>query len=249
MNNESANSFISALTKSLQALCQGYLEFNNGIEIIGHLYLNIDSESSFDYILRENVKKSSENSTTFVSKSFAAQMPTDSLPKSKSNKKISYGCHRHDDSSMSPSHIQSAITGLSSVYSGGEHRVRPHMDPSNLLKRKREQHFHEGIHSSTKYSTPESSSTTSSVCSNFFSGHTSEVQDKSYGATQIPGTVHSDFYASEVGNQEDADDLDLDVTFVKEEYSNRQHEAKPISLQQGNSECILGVFKIFFCLF
>ncbi|KAH9504598.1 hypothetical protein Btru_062374 [Bulinus truncatus] len=40
-----ANRFISSLSKSLQALCHGCMEFDTGIEIIGYININIDSAS------------------------------------------------------------------------------------------------------------------------------------------------------------------------------------------------------------
>ena len=37
LDEESATKFINALIKSVQTLCHGYLDFHNGIEIIGHI--------------------------------------------------------------------------------------------------------------------------------------------------------------------------------------------------------------------
>jgi len=68
-----ANRFISSLSKSLQALCHGCMEFDSGIEIGGHLYIKIDYESKVDYVLDEKVEKSQDNSMKFVSNSFLAK--------------------------------------------------------------------------------------------------------------------------------------------------------------------------------
>ncbi|CAL1530101.1 unnamed protein product [Lymnaea stagnalis] len=68
-----ANRFISSLSKSLQALCHGCMEFDSGIEIVGYINVNIDSGSKVDYVLNEKVLKSTTNSMTFVSNSFLAK--------------------------------------------------------------------------------------------------------------------------------------------------------------------------------
>lgn len=67
-----ANRFISSLSKSLQALCHGCMDFDSGIEIGGHIYVKIDCESKADYVLDEKVEKSTDNSMKFVSNSFLA---------------------------------------------------------------------------------------------------------------------------------------------------------------------------------
>ncbi|XP_059155936.1 myoneurin-like isoform X14 [Physella acuta] len=68
-----ANRFISSLSKSLQALCHGCMDFDSGIEIVGYININIDSGSKVDYVLNEKVLKSTNNSMTFVSNSFLAK--------------------------------------------------------------------------------------------------------------------------------------------------------------------------------
>lgn len=68
-----ANRFISSLSKSLQALCHGCMEFDSGIEIVGYINVNIDSGSKVDYVLNEKVLKGTTNSMTFVSNSFLAK--------------------------------------------------------------------------------------------------------------------------------------------------------------------------------
>ena len=68
-----AQRFISSLSKSLQALCHGCMEFQTGIEIIGHINVNIDCGSKIDYVLNERVKKAANNSMTFISNSFLAK--------------------------------------------------------------------------------------------------------------------------------------------------------------------------------
>ncbi|XP_076460677.1 uncharacterized protein LOC143293573 isoform X6 [Babylonia areolata] len=76
MDEDSSTKFIGSLTKFLQSLCNGYVEFQRGVELVGHIYLSIDTGEKVDYILHEKVSKNDENSVTFVSNSFHAQ-PTD----------------------------------------------------------------------------------------------------------------------------------------------------------------------------
>ncbi|KAL8579131.1 hypothetical protein ACOMHN_036070 [Nucella lapillus] len=73
MDGDSSAKFIGSLTKFLQSLCNGYVEFQRGVELVGHIYLNIDTGEKVDYILHERVSKNDENSVTFVSNSFHAQ--------------------------------------------------------------------------------------------------------------------------------------------------------------------------------
>ncbi|XP_050398209.1 zinc finger protein 768 isoform X2 [Patella vulgata] len=72
MNDDEAIRFINSLVKNLQVLCHGSVEFKNKVEVIGHLYLNVDSDTKFDYVVNEKVCKNEESSTTFVSNSFHA---------------------------------------------------------------------------------------------------------------------------------------------------------------------------------
>ncbi|BFZ01426.1 hypothetical protein BsWGS_04458 [Bradybaena similaris] len=73
MDYDSSSKFISSLAKFLQSLCNGYVEFDSGVHVIGHLYLSVDTGKTIDYILNEKVCKTDENSVTFISNSFHAQ--------------------------------------------------------------------------------------------------------------------------------------------------------------------------------
>ncbi|XP_025093262.1 fez family zinc finger protein erm-like isoform X8 [Pomacea canaliculata] len=84
MDTESSSKFIGSLSKFLQSLCNGYVNFEDGVELIGHIYLSVDTGKKIDYILNEKVCKS-DNSVTFISNSFHAQ-PLDKL-KTLSSKK------------------------------------------------------------------------------------------------------------------------------------------------------------------
>ncbi|ESO94981.1 hypothetical protein LOTGIDRAFT_160733 [Lottia gigantea] len=80
MDIEEANKFINSLVKNLQVLCHGHVNFNNSIQVIGHLYLNVDSQTNIDYIVNEKVCKNDNSSTMFVSNSYHSE------PKAKVNK-------------------------------------------------------------------------------------------------------------------------------------------------------------------
>lgn len=58
----------------MQSLCNGYVDFDKGVEVIGHIYINVDSDTGkkVDYVLNEKVCKN-DNSITFISNSFHAQ--------------------------------------------------------------------------------------------------------------------------------------------------------------------------------
>ncbi|XP_076464302.1 uncharacterized protein LOC143296310 isoform X3 [Babylonia areolata] len=83
MDDDKASRFISSLVKSIQALCNGFVEFSNSIEVVGHIHLNIDRNLKLDYVLTEEVSKSvSEGSTVFSSHSYHSQPPPSLTSKS-----------------------------------------------------------------------------------------------------------------------------------------------------------------------
>lgn len=76
MDEDTASRFVSSLVKSIQALCNGYIDFTSSIEVIGHIHLNIDRTAKFNYVLTEEVSKSvSEGATLFASHSYHSQPP------------------------------------------------------------------------------------------------------------------------------------------------------------------------------
>ncbi|XP_013074181.2 uncharacterized protein LOC106060741 isoform X1 [Biomphalaria glabrata] len=75
--NPAATKFISSLVRSLQILCNGQVEFNESIELVGHINVKIDHIYKFDYIVDEQVSKEGEDSsTTFLSNSYHSCRPT-----------------------------------------------------------------------------------------------------------------------------------------------------------------------------
>lgn len=93
MDEDSSSKFIGSLTKFLQSLCNGYVEFQSGVELAGHIYLSVDTGKKIDYILHEKVCKNDENSVTFISNSFHAQ------PIEKAKSAVN---HQRSDSSPKP---------------------------------------------------------------------------------------------------------------------------------------------------
>ncbi|KAK7109909.1 uncharacterized protein [Littorina saxatilis] len=91
MVDPNSTKFIASLVKSLQMLCHGYMEFNNNIEIIGHINVRIDNSQKFDYIVNEQVSKQGGESTFFQSNSYH------SLPPSKCGRGERDHSGRYDD--------------------------------------------------------------------------------------------------------------------------------------------------------
>ncbi|XP_013084987.2 uncharacterized protein LOC106069790 isoform X4 [Biomphalaria glabrata] len=213
MNGDSANKFISALVKSLQTLCHGYVEFNDGIEIIGHLYLNIDSGASFDYVVKEKVCKNAENSTVFVSKSFQAQAPAEECitRKDKDDEAVPVF---EESSEMSPttgtSRLQSAITSISNVLSGSQHDVHKsrmldhsshHSPVQNNGKRKREHNgSYSGLQPPYKYTTLQA---TPSTYFNTPSSSTKQVVDRNHSSEHFNNSSHAEFFGGDSNQSSD----------------------------------------------
>ena len=88
MDFDSSSKFIASLAKFLQSLCNGYVDFDKGVEVIGHIYLNVDSDTGkkIDYVLNEKVCKN-DNSVTFISHSFHAQPAEKPVPPKKEDEK------------------------------------------------------------------------------------------------------------------------------------------------------------------
>ena len=88
MDFDSSSKFIASLAKFLQSLCNGYVDFDKGVEVIGHIYLNVDSDTGkkIDYVLNEKVCKN-DNSVTFISHSFHAQPAEKPKPPKKESDK------------------------------------------------------------------------------------------------------------------------------------------------------------------
>ncbi|XP_076464975.1 uncharacterized protein LOC143296877 isoform X1 [Babylonia areolata] len=125
LGDESAAKFINALIKSVQTLCHGYLDFQNGVEIIGHINLSVDKGNSLDYILKEKVCKNAENSTLFISNSFHAEPK----PEQEVSGKTSQSGNQLTQNSESPDtaesgRVSSAICSISTALTESRERSR-----------------------------------------------------------------------------------------------------------------------------
>lgn len=87
--NPAAAKFIASLVKSLQILCNGQVEFNESIELVGHINVRVDHKYKFDYIVDEQVSKEGEDSaTTFLSNSYHSCPPSRQLRKKSSQSEL-----------------------------------------------------------------------------------------------------------------------------------------------------------------
>ena len=125
MADDAASKFINALIKSVQTLCHGYLDFENGVEIIGHINLSVDRGNSLDYILKEKVCKNAENSTLFISNSFHAEPKPEQDNSGKSGATSNQTVQNSEASDTGQSgKVSSAISSISSALAGSQDRSR-----------------------------------------------------------------------------------------------------------------------------
>ncbi|KAK6174551.1 hypothetical protein SNE40_017802 [Patella caerulea] len=134
-SERSANQFISALVKNLQAVCHGHVDFDKNVKVVGHLYLTVDSNSEFNYIVNEKVSKSDESSTTFISKSFYATDPQQKTPKKNVDRPLPpptpnvLGKTRYDISvDLTEENLRASMMG-GSPYKQGVHRQGAQFSP------------------------------------------------------------------------------------------------------------------------
>ncbi|KAI8777443.1 hypothetical protein BgiBS90_021646 [Biomphalaria glabrata] len=93
MDSDTATRFVASLAQSIQALCHGYVDFHSSIEVIGHIYLNVDNGSKFNYIVNEEVSKfphTNRNSSMFRTHSYY------SVPPNKLNSESPYSLRNLD---------------------------------------------------------------------------------------------------------------------------------------------------------
>jgi len=75
MDYENSSKFIDSLARFVQSLCNGYIQFENGVQIVGHLYVNVDTGATIDYIVNEKLCKNEENNVSCISNSYYSQPP------------------------------------------------------------------------------------------------------------------------------------------------------------------------------
>ncbi|XP_076461349.1 uncharacterized protein LOC143293889 isoform X8 [Babylonia areolata] len=123
MDGDKASRFVSSLVKSIQALCNGYIDFSSSIEVIGHIHLNIDRSVKLDYVLTEEVSKSvSEGSTLFASHSYHSQPPSKSDSSSRNRQKQSAGVSQGDEGDSTFRSSSSEVHNTSSKSDSHSHR-------------------------------------------------------------------------------------------------------------------------------
>ena len=83
MDYTKSTKFIASLSKVLQSLCSGYVEFSDYVQITGQLYLSVDTKQTIEYVVDEKLnKKSNKDSVSYSSNSFHAQVYDEQLGKS-----------------------------------------------------------------------------------------------------------------------------------------------------------------------
>ncbi|KAL8586374.1 hypothetical protein ACOMHN_022989 [Nucella lapillus] len=133
MEDDLAARFISSLTKSLQAVIHGCLDFDKDIELGGYVYLKVDNAERIDYVLSEKMLKSDLNSMTFHSSSFHA-LPQSSPAGSKAprDKTVSASGSESAGKSASSGRVHSASNSESSMYSATLSAGSANMSHQNL---------------------------------------------------------------------------------------------------------------------
>ena len=74
MDYDSTTKFITSLAKFLQSLCNGYVDFNNWVQINGHLILSVDSGETKEFVVNEKLCKTLRDDVSFLSNSYHAPM-------------------------------------------------------------------------------------------------------------------------------------------------------------------------------
>ena len=227
---EAASRFINALIKSVQTLCHGYLDFENGVEIIGHINLSVDRGGSLDYILKEKVCKNAENSTMFISNSFYAE-PKPELSVGRSSWQADdRGMHQGESPDLGESdRVSSAISSISSSLSASRARLHRNFGASQSprshhktakrrasLELSSEVHPAKVSHISTETVFPDNHA------SEILLPQTANVTDGPSLEVNLAGSV-----LEPVGNEEGDEDSDdgLEVRFIKEEYGDRERSS------------------------
>ncbi|KAK7109571.1 hypothetical protein V1264_013592 [Littorina saxatilis] len=216
MDEDTATRFVSSLVKSIQALCNGYIDFSSSIEVIGHIHLNIDRNLKLNYILTEEVSKSiSEDATLFASHSYHSKPPpsVSGIGKdsegSKRNRRKSHHVPRVDDSEPDPLIISTLpkdiVHASSSSHSGGDDSQTGHFstlqDSNTSLSMKLERQQATFTHTrdspdrrkrSTPLSLHNSPSPAAKRNRNSDSNSSSAIQNANFGVIEIKEEPHDD---------------------------------------------------------
>ena len=70
MDSTLSTQFLSSLSKFLQSICNGFVTFDETVQVLGYLRVTVDRNHTIDYVLKENVNKTGDNILHFSTKSF-----------------------------------------------------------------------------------------------------------------------------------------------------------------------------------
>ncbi|RUS74168.1 hypothetical protein EGW08_018083, partial [Elysia chlorotica] len=245
MDFDSSSKFVASLAKFLQSLCNGYVDFDKGVEVIGHIHINVDSDlgKKVDYVLNERVCKN-DNSITFISNSFPAQPAEKPQPPSKKAQESDKNDGEQDESGqMVPSstnvgtigaYRNAASRGSSSdgMYAPGAKRPRsPHH--RNVASSGSPALGKHGMSQSPRYQ--DSSGPSAKVGRTDM--HSTSLGGESYeGDNVFQSGGDEEDYSSNYGDPNSEIDqkpvIDPDISIVKEEYMASQQAN--FSYPQGN---------------
>jgi hypothetical protein len=115
MDNAKASEFLTSLVKSVQALCNGYIDYNSTVQVIGHIHLNIDNQTEFDYMLLEDVHNSAnEDAALFTSRSYYSKLPMHVASQMQNNSDSSVLCNNKRESGHIPQRNNNSRSSISS---------------------------------------------------------------------------------------------------------------------------------------
>jgi len=213
MDFDSSSKFISSLAKFLQSLCNGYVEFDSGVHVIGHLYLSVDTGKTIDYVLNEKVCKTDENSVTFISNSFHAEPAEKPKPPGRKDDKDKQDRLERENGDGNVEQLEPRSTNYGTIPNarGSPNGKRPH-SPGRVSPRSKKSRINS--------SEPSNISNDNVHSPSVDGGHGQNVpQDSSYNDS-YPQTFFPPADEESTTGDPERDvkpSLDTDVTFIKEE--------------------------------
>ncbi|GFO13395.1 Zinc finger protein 454 [Plakobranchus ocellatus] len=223
MDYDSSTKFISSLAKFLQSLCNGYVEFDNGVQVIGHLYLNVDTGKTIDYVLNEKVCKTDENSVTFISNSFHAQPAEKPKPPGKQSDQDSEKNLKAEDLENSNQGENRPSNASSRNQSSNSHAGTKR--PNSPQKQSKQDRSGRASPKSKKSRT-DFDSVDSTLSENIDSNSAAAYQQSLSHEASFNESYQQNFFPNDensLGDGQEQRDVkptfDTDVTFIKEEYA------------------------------
>ncbi|XP_050397150.1 uncharacterized protein LOC126815510 isoform X2 [Patella vulgata] len=248
MDEEAANVFMTNLVKNIQMLCHGHLPFSDNVEVIGHLYLNIDCGKKLNYIVNEKYSKLNQ-ATTFTSNSFHAEPSKDksSHAKNSSNAPELHGNVRkfkRAAKSLSVSSSPSKVRKIREEYRDDPvNDVNDSVDNSlgvtfSIQRNDNDQERIPSINSSNVIIKSETNQHTFKTevenPTPTLEGDPSDVQYAS-GSTSNPNDSYSSFYSPADGENEESESDEIMGGILQHEYKDEDIEYTIIEMgtQQG----------------